>query len=229
VVAIGSARVDSEIVWLCVPDGEIRNAAQKLAAAGDWKGKVALHSSGALASDELSVLRERGASVASVHPLMTFVRHSRPPLAGVPFVLEGSRKAVTAARAVISHLHGQPFAIRKQQKRLYHAWGTFASPLLTALLAAGEDVAAGAGINRKAARERMVPILRQTLDNYARFGAPDSFSGPIARGDVATVRKHLAALREVPGAREIYAALARMALKNLPSRNRGALQKILKA
>ena len=142
------------------------------------------------------------------HPLMTFVRGSRPSLAGVSFAIEGDPKAVRAARAVVLRLRGRPFAIGKRQKEAYHAWGMFASPLLTALLAAGERVAGAAGINRKSARERMLPILRQTLANYARLGAAASFSGPIARGDVETVGKHLKVLLEVPEVREIYVALA---------------------
>jgi predicted short-subunit dehydrogenase-like oxidoreductase (DUF2520 family) len=189
---------------------------------------VALHSSGALASDELAVLQRRGAAVASVHPLMTFVRSSRPSLVEVPFALEGSLKAVRAARAIVLDLRGQPFTIRKQHKEAYHAWGMFASPLLTALLAASEHAAGAAGVSRKAARERMLPILRQTLANYARLGAPGAFSGPIARGDVATVEKHLSVLRGVPGAREVYVALARAALRDLPTKNRAGLEKILK-
>jgi len=188
---------------------------------------VALHSSGALTSGELAVLRERGAAVASVHPLMTFVRGSRPSLAGVPFAVEGNPKAVRAARAIILRLRGRAFAIRQGKKEAYHAWGMFASPLLTALLAASERVAGVAGVSRKAARERMLPILRQALANYARLGAPGSFSGPIARGDVATVEKHLKVLLEVPEVREIYVALARAALRDLPAKNREALEKIL--
>jgi predicted short-subunit dehydrogenase-like oxidoreductase (DUF2520 family) len=228
VVAAIRAQLRAEVVWFCVPDGQIAKAAESLTGAADWEGKVALHSSGALASDELDVLRRRGAGVASVHPLMTFVRDSRPPLEGVPFVLEGGRNAVAVARAMVLDLRGQPFTIRKRQKKAYHAWGMFVSPLLTALLAASEDVAVAAGIRRKAARERMLPILRQTLTNYARLGAAGSFSGPIARGDVETVKKHLTVLREVSGAREVYVALARLALRDLPAKNRAGLEKILK-
>lgn len=227
VVAANRAQLQSETVWFCVPDREISRAAESLAEAANWKAKVALHSSGALTSDEFAVLRQRGASVASVHPLMTFVRGSRPPLAGVPFAIEGSRKAVTSARSIVLALQGRPFTIRKRQKVAYHAWGMFASPLFTALLAASERVAGAAGVSRASARERMLPILRQTLANYAALGPPRSFSGPIARGDVATVEKHLIVLRAIPEAREIYIALARTALRDLPGKNRAALRKIL--
>src|SRR5215471_19545918 len=67
------AGVDAVLVWICVPDSEIERAAKLHASNFDWKGKIALHSSGALTSDELSPLRKKDASVASVHPLMTFV------------------------------------------------------------------------------------------------------------------------------------------------------------
>jgi len=96
------------------------------------------------------------------------------------------------------------------------------------LLAASERVAVAAGVSRKAARKRVLPILKQTLANYARLGAPGAFSGPIARGDVATVKKHLSILRGVPGAGEVYIALAHAALRDLPAKNRSGLEKILK-
>jgi predicted short-subunit dehydrogenase-like oxidoreductase (DUF2520 family) len=227
-VVAARAQIRAEIIWFCVPDAAIADTARSLAGAADWSGKVALHSSGALTSDELAVLQQRGAATASVHPLMTFVRGSRASLVEVPFAIEGSRKAVRAARAIVMDLRGQPFSIRKQQKAAYHAWGMFASPLLTALLAAGERVAAAAGVSRTAARKRMLPILKQTLANYARLDAPQAFSGPIARGDLATVEKHLSVLRRVPGAWEVYIALARAALRDLPAKNRAGLEKILK-
>jgi predicted short-subunit dehydrogenase-like oxidoreductase (DUF2520 family) len=228
-VVAARAQIRAEVVWFCVPDSAIASAAASLTGAANWSGKVALHSSGALTSDELDVLRRRGAAVASAHPLMTFVRGSRPPLGGVPFAIEGTPRAVRAARAIVQELRGRTFTIRNHQKEAYHAWGMFASPLLTALLAAAERVAGAAGVGRKAARERMLPILQQTLANYARLGAAGSFSGPIARGDVATVGKHLQVLLEVPETREVYAALARAALRDLPAKNRAQLEKMLEA
>jgi predicted short-subunit dehydrogenase-like oxidoreductase (DUF2520 family) len=74
----------------------------------------------------------------------------------------------------------------------------------------------------------MLPILRQTLANYAALGASGASSGPIVRGDVETVEKHLTVLRQIPAVREVYLALARVALHDLPTKNRDALAKILK-
>lgn len=191
-----------------------------------WKGRIAFHSSGALSSDELAALRARGAAVASVHPMMTFVRGSRPALVGVPFAIEGDVKAVRTARRIVRDLGGEVFLISKRQKAAYHAWGTFASPLLTALLATTERVAGLAGVNAGAARRRMIPILMQTLANYREFGAAEAFSGPIVRGDVETVRRHLQVLKsdEVLG---VYVALARAALRYLPTKNKAGLRRVL--
>lgn len=222
-----TAKVDADVIWFCVPDSEIAQAAQSWAISSRAKGRVAFHSSGALRSDELAVLRRRGFAVASVHPLMTFVPGSRPVLAGVPFAIEGDRDATRLARRIVGDLGGRSYPIRNQDKAAYHAWGTFASPLFTALLAATEQVAAAAGVKRAEIRRRMIPILLQTLANYAQFGAPDAFSGPIIRGDVNTVKKHLRALRGVPAAREVYIALARAALQYLPAKNKRLLGRIL--
>ena len=225
---VGSpALLRAEVVWFCVTDAEISRAARSLTEKIEWRGKVALHSSGALTSDELGSLRERGASVASVHPLMTFVRGSRPALARVPFAVEGDAVALRVARRVVKDLGGTTHTIRKEDKAAYHAWGTFASPLFTALLATTEQVAAAAGVNRRAARSRMIPILLQTLANYAAFGAERGFSGPIVRGDVDTVKRHLSVLRSVPAVREVYVALARAALRYLPAKNKSSLKRVL--
>lgn len=221
------AYIEAQWIWFCVPDSEIARAAVAFAERLPWKGKVALHSSGALTSDVLNSLRGAGAAVASVHPLMTFVRNSRPSLIGVPFAIEGDPIAMRGARRIVGNLGGQPFLIRKKDKAAYHAWGMFSSPLLAALLATTEEVAAMAGIRRKAARNRAIPILRQTLENYAAFGAPRAFSGPIIRGDVDTIRHHLRVLKGAPIAHQVYTALARAALQYLPAKNKSILKQVL--
>lgn len=217
----------ADLVWFCVPDSEIAHSARSLAMIS-WKGKVALHSSGALTSDELAVLRKKGAAVASAHPLMTFVRGGAPSLAGVPFATEGDARAARIARDIVKHMGGHSYAISKNDKAAYHAWGTFASPLLTAMLVTTERVAQLAGVKRPAAKRRMMPILLQTLVNYAAYKAGSAFSGPIIRGDVDTVRKHLRVLRQDPVARDVYIALARAALEYLPAKNNRLLRQILK-
>jgi predicted short-subunit dehydrogenase-like oxidoreductase (DUF2520 family) len=222
-----SAHLDADLVWFCVPDREIAAASQQLATATVWKKKIAFHSSGALASDELKALRRRGASVASVHPLMTFVSGSIPFLQGVPFAVEGDAAAVRSARRIVRNLGGEAFTIRKQHKAAYHAWGAFTSPLLVATLVTGERLARAAGLSAVEARKKMLPIVRQTITNYETLGPAGAFSGPIVRGDAEIVRKHLKVLKKVPQARHVYMALARAALQYLPVRNRARLEKAL--
>ena len=225
---ISGARFKADVIWFCVPDGEIASAAQSLALLIRGQPTVALHSSGLLSSDQLDVLRRSGANVASVHPLMSFVPGSRPSLAGVSFAMEGDAAAVRMAKRIVKDLRGEPFVIRKKDKAAYHAWATFASPLLTALLATTERVAVTAGVKAKIARQRVMPIVSQTVVNYATLGASASFSGPFVRGDVKTIGQHLRALRRVPPARDAYKALARAALQYLPTENRKALSKFVK-
>ena len=225
---VGQPQITADVVWFCVPDREVAHAARSLADQVSWKGRVALHSSGALASDALTALRRRGANLASAHPLMTFVPGEVPSLAGVSFAVEGDNAAVRIVKAIISALGGDSFPIEKRDKAAYHAWGTFASPLLTSLLAATERVARAAHVGHDEARRRVLPLAQQTLENYARRGAALGFSGPIVRGDAETVRQHLKILRKVPEAAEVYRALARAALRNLPAKNRAELEKVLK-
>jgi predicted short-subunit dehydrogenase-like oxidoreductase (DUF2520 family) len=225
---VSPQKAHAEVVWFCVPDAEVAHAAQALESKNDWREKIALHSSGALTSDELGALRRRGAAVASVHPLMTFVRGSRPSLVKVPFAVEGDGVAVKLARRIVNDLGGRAYPIRKADKAAYHAWGTFASPMFTALLATTEQVAAIAGVNRRQAHRRMIPILLQTLANYAASDAARAFSGPIVRGDADTVKRHLRVLRRVPAAREVYSALANAALRYLPAKNKSELREALK-
>jgi predicted short-subunit dehydrogenase-like oxidoreductase (DUF2520 family) len=223
------ARLDADLVWFCVPDREIAASARQFASVVDWTKKIAFHSSGALASDELKSLRQNGAAVASVHPLMTFVTGSLPSLRGVPFAMEGDAAAVRSARQIVRTLGAEAFTIRKQYKAAYHAWGAFASPLLVAMLVTAEQLARKAGLSAVEARKKMLPIVRQTIANYAALGGAGAFSGPIVRGDAETVRKHLQAVREVPEATDVYLALARAALRYLPSGNRAELKRAIDA
>ncbi len=223
----GGERFDGDLVWFCVPDREIARASRQLAEGLDWKGKTALHSSGALASDELRGLRQRGATVASVHPLMTFVGGSVPSLEGVPFALEGDAAALRVARRIVRDLGAEAFSISRNRKLAYHAWGAFASPLLIGLLVTAEKVARATGLSTSEARRRMLPILRQTLANYAQLGPAGAFSGPIVRGDASIVQQHLMELKKIPEAKEVYVALARAGLRYLPARNRKELEEVL--
>jgi predicted short-subunit dehydrogenase-like oxidoreductase (DUF2520 family) len=226
-VTLSKRPLDGDIVWLTVPDDSIAAVARTIAPSQDWKGKFVFHSSGALSSDELASLRKQGARVASAHPMMTFVRGGAPEMAGVSFALEGDAAAVRMARSIVRDFGANPFVIKKQNKVLYHVFGSFASPLVIALMATMEQVAAAGGIRKQDIKPVMVPLLWQTLRNYLKKDAASAFSGPLVRGDVATVRKHQSELKKLPEAREVYVALAKASLKSLPVNNRKAIEREL--
>jgi predicted short-subunit dehydrogenase-like oxidoreductase (DUF2520 family) len=227
-VIAGEARFNAEVVWICVGDGAIAACAEELAKSAGWDGKIAFHSSGALSSRELKQLKRRGAAVASVHPMMTFVRNVRPDLRAVTFAIEGDAAAVRAARRIARDLGGRAVLIDARRKPMYHAFGAFTSPLIVATIAAAEQVARKAGLDQVTARAAIAPILRQTVENYFEHGPAGAFSGPLVRGDVETVRRHLEVLRALPEARGAYVALARSAIKTLPVKKKKDIERLLK-
>src|SRR6185312_14353013 len=204
------------VIWICVPDDAIASVAAQIDGNRDWRGKIALHSSGALSSDVLEPLRTTGAEVASAHPLMTFVSSSQAKLRNVPFALEGTVRALAAVEMIINDFGGQAFRIAKTEKAAYHAFGFFSSPAIVALIASAIDVGKLAGLDGKRARALMEPIVRQTIDNCFRTSPQQAFSGPVRRGDVETIRKHLEVLRQQPNSLEVYRALLKIALRDLP-------------
>jgi predicted short-subunit dehydrogenase-like oxidoreductase (DUF2520 family) len=234
-----SAALDATLLWFCVPDREIRNAASALAihltaskstdkkTKSQSKIRFAFHSSGALLSRELEPLRNLGTPVASVHPLMTFVAGAHPSLTGVPFAIEGDQTAMRLASQIVRALGGENFPLAAARKAAYHAWATLSSPLFLAFLVTLEQTASIAGLNRKEAGNKSLPIIMQTLENYSRLGPARSFSGPLVRGDADTVARHLSALKKYPGVREVYTALAQAALSSLPVKNREAIARLL--
>lgn len=238
--------LDADILWICTPDARIAETAQDLAhrvaqlrrtAASARTPRlqqkparpIVLHSSGALPSAELSALRTVGASLASAHPLMTFPRKNvaHTSLAGVPFAVEGDTRACREARKLVRALGGEAFVLRAENKPLYHAFGAFASPLIIALLTATTEAGVAAGFSPKDARRLMRPIVERTIANFFTDGPDKSFSGPIARGDAATIARHLDALRPYPKLAAIYRESSRFALTSLPTRNRTQMERLL--
>lgn len=227
-VKMRDAELRSEILWVAVPDGMIRPVAESLARHPNVRAvRFAFHSSGALGSRELEPLKKAGLAVASVHPLMTFVPGTEPALRGVPFAVEGDSRAVKNARAIVRDIGGKSFTIAPEHKAAYHAWATMTSPLLLAYLVTIEEAARGAGLGVQQARRMSLPILRQTLENYAQLGAADSFTGPFVRGDSETVAKHLELVKGNSQVRAIYVALAQVAIDALPVRNREAMRRLM--
>jgi predicted short-subunit dehydrogenase-like oxidoreductase (DUF2520 family) len=217
----------SQLVWLLHTDDALQESAKVLANSGTWKGRLVFHSSGALSSDVLAPFKRLGASTASLHPMMTFVPGSAPEMVGVPFAVEGEKRAVGVARLIARDVGGEAFGIRKPGKVLYHALGSFSSPMLVATLVTAERVGRAAGLSPAQTRKVMRPILEQTLKNYFSAGAAAAFSGPIKRGDLDTIQRHLRELVRVPEAAAVYRALVRSALRDLPSGKKEELLALL--
>jgi predicted short-subunit dehydrogenase-like oxidoreductase (DUF2520 family) len=227
VVRLEEMMPTSAIIWLCHTDDALEPTAKLLARKSGWRGKVVFHSSGALTSDVLAPLKRTGAHIASLHPMMTFVHGTAPKLSAVPFAVEGDKRGVAAAKQIVAKLGAEVFEIKKSAKVLYHALGSFSSPLVVAALVTAERVGQAAGLTLTQTRKVMAPILQQTLRNYLDSGPSAAFSGPIKRGDLETIRRHVRELKKVPLGSDVYRALVRSALRDLPSKNKKELLALL--
>jgi predicted short-subunit dehydrogenase-like oxidoreductase (DUF2520 family) len=225
-VAWSAASLDCDILWLAVPDGEIEKLARQLAGRRQLPA-IVLHPSGALSSAVLAPLSRRGVHTASAHPMMTFVAGEPPSLKGACFAVEGDAVALRKARETARKLGARCFAIDPANKALYHAFGSMLSPMLVAELAAAEQVGLAAGVPKAEVRRVMEPIVRRTIGNALRSGAAASLSGPLVRGDLATIAAHLKALGRTPESR-VYRALTEYAAEVLPVKRPEETKKLLR-
>lgn len=221
-IPLGEASLAADVWWVCVPDaaiGEVVSALVERATSlrRGFKDRLVIHSSGALGNDVLDPARLAGAAVASIHPMMSFPSRDPVSLQGVAFGIEGDAAVQRKLRPLIHQLGGRAFTVPAGNKALYHAIGMLASPLLVSHLAAAMQVAEAAGLSNREAAALIQPIADATMNNFFHKGAAGSFSGPIARGDEATIRLHLQVLESHPMLLDVYRALARFAVKALPS------------
>jgi predicted short-subunit dehydrogenase-like oxidoreductase (DUF2520 family) len=203
-------------VWMITPpDGRIEACARALAATGTVRaGDVAFHCSGALASAVLAPLRDRGAAVASVHPLKSFADPARAveSFVGTPCAAEGDAAALASLVPAFERIGAAVFAFDAARKTEYHAAGVLASNDLVALLEAALRCYAKAGFGRDDALRLMAPLVRETVDNVFRLGPAAALTGPVARGDAAVVARQREALADDPALAAIYRELGRVAL-----------------
>ena len=188
---------NTTIVILAVPDGKLGEVAYELSLMGPPPpGCVALHLSGALSATPLEPLHAAGYSVGSMHPLQAVADpwHSGDRLVGAAFALAGEPGATAAARRLVSALSGLPLVISPALRPLYHTAAVLASNGLVAILSASVRLLVQAGVSRDDAERALIPLVRGTFDNLEHLGARGALTGPISRGDVDTVRLHLARL-----------------------------------
>lgn len=222
-----NCKLQADVLWLAVPDDAIEDSAKQLAKRGNLRGKVALHSSGALASNVLDSLRRNGAAVASLHPMMSFSASNRNPnLRGVSFAVEGDPKAVRVARRIVTRLGGNVSSVKAEKKALYHAFGAMIAPLLVSHLQAAQRMGDRVGFEARRTRTVMKPIVEKVVAAFLAGGAENAFSGPFLRGDVNTVERHLVSLRGSDEER-VYRALAEYAVDHIKGENKEKLKKLL--
>ena len=226
------ALLAANVVLVATPDGQVAEAAGALARLkGSWKGKVVLHTSGALGASALARVKRCGAAVGSLHPIWPFPKPIKILPEGIVFGIDGDLRARRQARTLVRALGGGPMEIRAGEKALYHAAAVLVAGHLMTLIDLGTRMLRRTGVAEREARQALLPLVQQTVAGYARLGTR-AWTGPLERGDADTVRRHLKALRRLPPVyRRVYAALAEAGVE-LYRRDRGqttrALQRLLK-
>lgn len=190
-------------VLLCVPDDAIVPTAERFAAA---RPSLIGHVSGGTTLDALAAAAERGAGAFSLHPLQTFA-DGEGTVEGTPAAVAGSTdEALCYARSLADALGMRAFEVPEEKRAAYHAAAAMASNLLVALEESAAEVLRRIGIDE--ARELLAPLVLRTAANWVERG-PAALTGPIARGDRATVQRHRVALAEsAPELVRLYDVLA---------------------
>jgi predicted short-subunit dehydrogenase-like oxidoreductase (DUF2520 family) len=201
----------ADAVMLAVGDDQIEPACAALAAAGALDGVLVFHCSGAKSSAALLAAAQVGALTASVHPVRSFADPDSVArgFAGTWCGLEGDARALALLEPALAAIGARPVAIDAAAKTVYHAASVFASNYLVTVIDAALRAYQAAGIPEQVARELARPLATETLENVFRLGPRAALSGPIARGDFATVARQQAALDgwDAP-AGQLYRALA---------------------
>jgi predicted short-subunit dehydrogenase-like oxidoreductase (DUF2520 family) len=195
-------------IVLCVPDAEIAAAAAVVSGAAPFVG----HTSGATPIAALEPAERAGAALFGLHPLQTFAAGAGPgAFAGAGCAVAGSTpEALELAAGLARRLAMTPFEIDDAGRAAYHAAASIASNFLVTLEAAAERVAGGAGLEPGEARALLLPLLRRTLENVGALGPERALTGPLARGDEATVEAQRAAVEHAaPDLLALFDELAR--------------------
>jgi predicted short-subunit dehydrogenase-like oxidoreductase (DUF2520 family) len=201
----------ARLVLLAVPDRSVFTLAVSLAPLRRWEGRTVLHTAGSLGPEALAPLADAGAAVGCLHPLRSFPPPARPlrSLRGVYATLEGDGKALVLARRLCRDLGLRPLRLAPGERAAYHAAAALASNHLVALADAAAETLCRAGAPRSQALSSLIPLMRGAVDALDRDGLPSALTGPIARGDVETVERHLRALESAaPELEALYRTLS---------------------
>lgn len=196
-----AAARSAEVVLVTVPDGAITRVVREIADAGGFTpGQVVAHVSGAAGLAELHAAGAAGAHVGAMHPIQAFASasHAVREIPGSVFGITADGGAVEVLEHLAVTLGGTPVRVAPEVKPLYHAATALASNCFVALEDMAHELLAQAGFSAEEAQAALTPLVRGTASNLERFGTRVALTGPIARGDLDTVRAHLAALGSAP-------------------------------
>ena len=184
----------ADVVFITTPDSAIKDTCDTISRHNGFADNaVVMHCSGALASSVLSSAKTCGAWIGSMHPLQSFatVDHKTNPFQGIIVSLEGEAPAVNIAKTIAADLGGRVVTLLTEAKTLYHASAVVASNYLVTLLDLAVRLIEEAGVNRQDAFNLLKPLIEGTLSNIGKVGVQKALTGPIARGDIKTVEKHI--------------------------------------
>ncbi len=188
------ALVDAvDMVFITTADDFIPRVSSEL----KWRsGQMAVHCSGASTVQSLEAARQQGARVGSIHPCQTFagIEQAIANLPGSTFAIEAEEPLKTTLTEMAQALKGDIVYLTSEDKVLYHAAAAMACNYFTTIVKLASDLWRNFGKTPADAIKAYMPLLRGTLTNIETVGFPKCLTGPIARGDVATIRRHLAAL-----------------------------------
>jgi predicted short-subunit dehydrogenase-like oxidoreductase (DUF2520 family) len=202
------------VLILAVRDDAIHPLAEALARAQAVQAEqVVLHLSGVQGQEALGPLVPSRAALGSLHPLQTISDPERAPerLKGTWAAVEGMPRAVQAAEGLAEELGMRPFRLTGRQKVIYHAGAVFASNYFVVVEAIAQRLLRHAGLSDTEAWQALRPLIEGTFQSLTRQEPKDALTGPVVRGDVATIRRHVASLTQDDGL--LYRALGRAALE----------------
>ncbi len=183
----------AELVFITTPDDVIARVCGEV----QWRGgQSVVHCSGAHSVDILEAAQKLGAAVGSFHPLQTFadVNQAVENLPGSTFALEAEEPLLSTLKELTSLLNGRWVELKPGDKVLYHAAAVFACNYLVTLVKLALDLWRGFGVSSKEATRALLPLLNGTINNISNVGLPNCLTGPVARGDLGTMERHLSAL-----------------------------------
>lgn len=203
----------SDIVFITTPDGEIGKVVSQIT----WsEGKSVIHCSGADSTEVLAPAKHSGAQTGAFHPLQTFagINEAIENIPGSTFAIEAEEPLLTELKKMAIALGGRYIQLEADDKVIYHAAAVMACNFLVTLIKEATDLWKTFDIPTSQATQALLPLIKGTINNIENVGIPDCLTGPIARGDIGTVRKHIEALEKT--APSVLPTYLQMGLKTVP-------------